>query len=279
MTQHTLFEIYSESAFPEYKHNRKYFQLEPPKCRVDPHQGTVHLPAQDGRDMTPVPEIQPLPFLRVEVRDRPRLPSSGWVLGSDSAVCDIVIGRHEEGISGRQFCVSPERDSGRLIIQNLSRYGTFVEEVTEGQIDYVRTRAQRGISDTQSLVIMAGERTRLEITLPGEQGKSFDTRWAELYADLNREGPTLETLTIVPAPASTHVSPYFLQTLIAERPTYMLYSAVEKENRCRVAIKQYSKQYLTKHPGSADGEARLLSRIQHVRTHVSRTTQIPCLLY
>ncbi|OAA71733.1 Serine/threonine-protein kinase [Akanthomyces lecanii RCEF 1005] len=260
MEQPTLFDVHSLSVFTEYPANAKYFRVQAPKCRVEPHHSTMHhRPAQHGRNVTPVPEIRLPPFLRVTLSHRPKYPASGWIFGSDPEACDIVIGKRGQGISGAQFSVSPQEDAGRLIVRNLSHNGTTLEEETEGEVEYVRMEGQRGISDTQSLVIMVSNKTKLKIALPGHHGDSYNMHWAELYADMNREGPTLETLKIAPAPASTYISPYILKSLIAKRPNYVLFRATERRSHRLVVIKRYSSQ----HREQAGREASFLSRIEH----------------
>ncbi|KAM3444045.1 hypothetical protein NHJ13734_001644 [Beauveria thailandica] len=259
MEPHILFDIHSHNFFTEYPENAQFFSVQPPIRRFDPHQGISYLPAQDARDATPVPEMRPAPFLRVTLNDRPRCPLKGWVFGSDSDSCDIVIGKHSEGISGTQFSISPQIDTGRLILRNLSRNGTYVEEEAEGEVEYTRMTRQRGISDTQSLVIVVGSSTWLKIALSGQSGNAYAIDWAKLYADMNQDGPTLETLQIIPDKASTYISPYILKHLVASHPVFTLFSAVEKQSNRQVIIKRYSSQ----RRDQADHEASLLSSIQH----------------
>ncbi|PQK15645.1 hypothetical protein BB8028_0005g11570 [Beauveria bassiana] len=259
MEQHILFDIHSYNIFTEYPENARFFSLQPPKCRFNPCQGLSYLPTTNARDTTPVPEMRPVPFLRVTLDDRPRYPSKGWIFGSDSEASDIVIGKHSEGISGTQFSISPQIDTGRLILRNLSRNGTYVEEETEDGVEYIPMTRQRGISDTQSLVIVVGGSTRLEVSLSGQDGTSYAMGWAQLYADMNQDGPTLETLKIIPEKASTHISPYILKSLITSQPVYTLFSAIEKQTNRQVIIKRYSSQGRDQ----ADREANLLSSIQN----------------
>ncbi|ATY63434.1 Serine threonine-kinase [Cordyceps militaris] len=259
MEPHVLFDIHSYHIFTEYPENAQFFSAQPPICRFDPHEGISYLPAQDARDITPVPEMRPAPFLRVTLDDRPKYPSKGWVFGSDREACDMLIGKHGEGISGTQFSISPQIDTGRLILRNLSRNGTYVEEETEGEVEYIMMTRQRGISDTQSLVIVVGGNTRLRIALSGQSGSSYARDWAKLYTDMNQNGPTLETLQTIPKTASTHISPYTLKYLVASQPLFTLFSAIEKRSNRPVIVKRYS----SRRRDQADREASLLSSIQH----------------
>ncbi|KAM3440127.1 hypothetical protein MY4824_002382 [Beauveria thailandica] len=261
MEPHILFDIHSHDFFTEYPENAQFFSVQPPIRRFDPHQGISYLPAQDARDATPVPEMRPAPFLRVTLNDRPRCPLKGWVFGSDSDSCDIVIGKQSDGISRTQFSISPQIDTGRLILRNLSRNGTYVEEEAEGEVEYTQMTRQRGISDTQSLVIVFGSSTWLKIALSGQSGNAYAIDWAKLYADMNQDGPTLETLQIIPDKASTYISPYILKHLVASHPVFTLFSAVKKQSNRQDYDREYGLVF-------AHCDGRLLSD-EHKRNPLS----------
>jgi hypothetical protein len=55
----------------------------------------------------------------------PKDPSRGFVFGRDQEVCDFSLGDSNIlGISGQQFSIDFNWDSGFLRVTNLSRHGT-----------------------------------------------------------------------------------------------------------------------------------------------------------
>lgn len=259
MAPFTLFEIHSSDEFTEFQENEKLYCEKSPEYRPDYHQRPNHVPRRRTRDATPELRVFPVPFLRVRLSDRPKSISSGWVFGSDGDTCDIIIGKHRDGISGRQFSVSPEADPGRIIIRNLSGNDTYVEEVIDGTLNYIRVATQRGLSEAGKLTIVLNK-VRLKITTQEQKGENFKLEWARLYADHTQGGPSLAGLSFTPAPASTQISPYILRSMIMKRPAYTVYTADERNRQRRVIIKRYS----SRESARAEREVRLLSCFQHV---------------
>lgn len=65
------------------------------------------------------------PRLRLTFDKRPKNISQGFVFGSDSKRCDILLGNKRSGVSGVHFCITFDRQ-GRLVLTDTSSGGTAV---------------------------------------------------------------------------------------------------------------------------------------------------------
>ncbi|TQV90756.1 Serine/threonine-protein kinase [Cordyceps javanica] len=85
--------------------------------------------AIDSEDGTPAPERPPPDVtLRITTRHFPKNPGLGFVFGRDRETCDILLPPVGRGISKRQFAITFRTDSGAVMLCNLSRHLTYIED-------------------------------------------------------------------------------------------------------------------------------------------------------
>ncbi|XWW94497.1 hypothetical protein V2A60_002440 [Cordyceps javanica] len=85
--------------------------------------------AIDSEDGTPAPERPPPDVtLRITTRHFPKNPGLGFVFGRDRETCDILLPPVGRGISKRQFAITFRTDSGAVMLCNLSKHLTYIED-------------------------------------------------------------------------------------------------------------------------------------------------------
>ncbi|KAI1125765.1 hypothetical protein F5Y10DRAFT_267752 [Nemania abortiva] len=134
-----------------YEQNKKFLLLDEDQNYMADEFTDVQVPlSPDNRTpddragwRTPVQQMRSPPSLRITTSDAhiPKRPDRGFVFGSNAAKCDIILGNgDDDGVSGKQFAITWNWDTGVLLIHNYSSHGTHIQSHQMGNTKLARTR-------------------------------------------------------------------------------------------------------------------------------------------
>ncbi|KAI1178025.1 kinase-like domain-containing protein [Nemania sp. FL0916] len=153
----------------------------------------------DTEERTPAPEGRPAPFLRITT-DRSHFPHDhqlGFVFGSDES-CDILLDENQKnGISGRQFAIKIEWDSGGMIFKNHSRQGTNIE--SSRAMERLELFSQRTLlQQSEDQIHIKFDKFDIQIRFPDHSNHwdEFRANWVPYCAKFSSRVPGLHNLAL-----------------------------------------------------------------------------------
>lgn len=189
---------------------------------------------------------------------RPSQPGRGWVLGSSSK-CDIIIGGKDDGVSGEQFEIIPQKEPGVFVAKNLSLKGTNMKAFSER--GYTTVRSQRGLSYETNVLGILVNRITMDLSAARVGGMGFQKAWAELLTWCADSGPAISTLFIAPPPSSTYVSRHVLCGAFDSSREYRIFVAETRDTRQKVLLKRFQGRDAA---NKATEEVEVHSKLKHV---------------
>jgi hypothetical protein len=128
----------------------------------------------------------------------PKDPSRGFVFGRDQQVCDFWLDESNTlGISGQQFSIDFNWDSGFLRVTNLSRHGTVVDAPSIGRDVRLKGNERRMLPPAEVTRISAGA-VDLEFSIPdrGEGQGEYEENWVAYRRKFQNAVPGIQQLDI-----------------------------------------------------------------------------------
>lgn len=222
-------------------HNRKY-------CEVEP----IQSPLGDSRSSTPpLLQFPPKSLLRITTDDTPKNPHEGFVFGSDTDTCDVVIPKDSAtNISAKQFTITFLVETGAIILKNLCRQGTVLDIP---DVEFTRLQSQRVLFDEPFIVKLGG----IEIII--SRSKIPDdslNEYTAFLSQLTRSPQSVLTMKTTGAPCCHG---YRIREILGNGKFATVHRAIDRYNRDVVAIKSY-----TAVSTSSWREATLLRSLDHV---------------
>ncbi|OAR00560.1 hypothetical protein LLEC1_00364 [Akanthomyces lecanii] len=202
-------------------------------------------PAEQSDNGTPAPT--PLPpdiTLALTTRHFPKDPSVGFVFGTDSNKCDILLPSSPHlAISRRQFAVTFQTSTGAVLLRNLSKRRTFI--LIKSDVEAVKLESQRAFHKEGILVRFPG--LDIELSRPWADDDLSDCYTAFL-ARLANTDPNLGAMHLLSATgpstrSSTSRGPsaYGSEVVIGSGSSAIVYRASHRQTGEFVAIKRYAR--------------------------------------
>ena len=245
----TIFEVHSDHRFIDYDHHEHLrVSDEIQSYTADIYRGeSVRSNRIEDGDATPAPEVAVLsPFLRITTDHPPLSPEVGYMFGSDSSICDILLAENREGgVSKRQISLQAQVKSGIgvLILKNHSAHGTLV---SSSELDNVRLESQRSVSHHEKEIHIAIGGVRLRIVFPDNSQcqAQWEQHWLTYLATYgHREDVKTYAFSLASTVASkSWQQDYRLWTNLGSGAFGTVHHVVAKSDGFHYAVKCYHKQ-------------------------------------
>lgn len=214
-------------------------------------------------DTPPPPPPPARPLLRFTTNHIPKDVTTGFVFGTDSELCDVVIPQGSRtSISARQFAVTFRTDTGSVILRNLPRRGTRIEIINR---EAILLQSQRAFDDARIRVHLG--RTKILLARPWDSD-DIGVEYQAFLAKLASAAQTFGRMTPIVRPgrgaALLPASPYTMEKKLGAGGFGSVYRAVHQFTGGFVAIKCFNQ--------SSDAswkEANILCSLRHVSSGLS----------
>ncbi|EGX96674.1 Serine/threonine-protein kinase [Cordyceps militaris CM01] len=219
--------------------------------------------AIDSEDGTPAPGRPPPDVtLCITTRNFPKNPGVGFVFGRDRETCDVLLPPECRGISKRQFAITFRTDCSAVILRNLSKHLTYVED------ELGPRRLQTQISFGQDTIRVRLSQLDIELTRPWRDDEITSPLYTSFLAKLEGMLPSLGRMRLASSTGST-MQPstsrsqdgYRLGAVLGHGKSAIVYRGSHRETGDIVAIKRYDQSS----SGSAEAckELGILSTLNH----------------
>ena len=201
---------------------------------------------------------------------KPKDFSCGYIFGSSSRLCDVVINSIEDEISRVHFYVTFNRQ-GRLVLKDLSRAGTAVMYNGEA-VTAPRTNFEWILFEESLKIDIKAKGTHFAVEIPSHQDCAFEyeDRLRSYLAEAQKISPAIHGLNLGSSGASIVASAapddprtsraYAFLNELGKGEFGAVYRALDASNEVAYAVKK-SFKITSQWPR----ETRLLARIKHVR--------------
>ncbi|KAM3508317.1 hypothetical protein MY11210_006786 [Beauveria gryllotalpidicola] len=198
MAAGTIISVGAPSYVINLAHNSAFRSSEEPEYINDSF--AAKSPAERSDNGTPAPmSLPPDITLAITTRHFPKDPSVGFVFGTDSDKCDILLPSSPAlAISKRQFAITFHTRTGAVILRNLSRRPTKV--LMKSNLQLIKLETQRAFCKEEMIVRFHG--LRIELSRPWVDGNVPDC-YAAFLARLAGADPNLGAMHLLSATESS----------------------------------------------------------------------------
>ncbi|OAA66263.1 Serine/threonine-protein kinase [Cordyceps fumosorosea ARSEF 2679] len=259
-----IIDIRVPSHVLDHPHNAQFLAYDTVNFDEDPLADEASEKSDHG---TPAPmEHAPERILRLATNHWPRVPSDGFVFGSDASKCDVLLPTipdppqgNQPSISRRHFAISFSANS--ILFRNLSKRGTNI---------FAGQRALAIDLETQ-WVFQAGPSIVVPLFRPFELTRCWGDHerpdaYLEFLERLAKEDPNLGAMRLATATDASVISTaserqgvYVERQLIGTGASAVVYRAKHRQTDTFVAIKCYT----NKVPAAPWKEVSILSNLEH----------------
>ncbi|KAM3500333.1 hypothetical protein MY11210_009530 [Beauveria gryllotalpidicola] len=233
----TIISVRAPAYVVEDSHNRPFHTSEELPW-ID--NGTA-ITAIDSEDGTPAPGRPPPDVtLCITTRHFPRNPGVGFVFGRDRETCDVLLPPENKKISKQQFAITFRTDISAVILRNLSKHLTYIED------ELGPRRLQTEISFGQQTIKVRLPKLDIELTRPWRDDEITSPHYTSFLAKLAQMLPNLGGMRLASSTASTMQSStsrsqdgYRLGAVIGHGKSSIVYHGSHRETGDIVAIKHY----------------------------------------
>lgn len=256
----TIFTVSAPREILTLSHNTRYlYSMEMEFDQEEPSTNLEHC-SESG---TPAPpSFQKMLVLRFTTAHRPKNPSIGFIFGTDSKKCDILLSTtRRTGISGKQFAITFHTTTGAVIIRNLSKQRTKIKEQGDRPTKLSTQKVLFGTNVT-SIYLPCAE---LNISKPWQDGE-HSTMYKAYLARLASVEPDIRALRLQSSAATgssvTSVSNAYTRTTtrLGQGSSGIVYQGVHRQTGDLIAIKIYGER-----KREAKTEGNILQLLRHVR--------------